>query len=372
MKQYPYIGKSETNNIVLFTDEKTGFAIKNIIFKSGSFRGGWSETAFTNITQEYLSNTWGVVESKEHAEFIIDLAELHGFKTKPYKTSGTGIFMISGGELYFYSSNAMALRNDCKQITIPLPPKAKEEVKSYKFIGKTGEISINLPVTPKHFDCRCNKCGGICCAGFCDTNNELCKINTFAGVATIGKGKHKSRYGGNKTKAYKVWEGMITRCYVKGSAHYSRYGGRGVVVCDEWLDYQNFADWYFEQKNNSKSGFQIDKDLKVAGCKVYSPNTCEIIPSRVNSLLISTNSSRGDLPVGVHSLKNKFKASCRDEMGSKVHLGTFNSKTEAFSAYKNFKKGVVVTVANNEFDKGNISKRIYENLIRMEITPFPE
>lgn len=194
----------------------------------------------------------------------------------------------------------------------------------------------------------------------------------FAGVAFIGEGEFRSRSGGAKLKSYKVWEGMITRCYVESSFGYPRYGGRGVRVCDEWLNYQNFAKWYSSQKNANNKSFQIDKDLKITGSKIYSPDTCSIIPSRVNSLLIATNAKRGLLPIGVHSLKDKFKASCRDEFGSKIHLGTFPSAIEAFSAYKNFKKGVVVTVANEEYKKDNICEDIYRNLINLEIVPFPE
>lgn len=203
--------------------------------------------------------------------------------------------------------------------------------------------------------------------------DDKCKVgNLFAGVATIGKGKYRSRSGGKKLRSYKVWEGMITRCYVEHNKSYPRYGGRGVRVCDYWLNYQNFAEWYANQEKSNNKEFEIDKDLTVIGNKLYAPEFCELIPSRVNSLLIATNSNRGLLPVGVHSLKDKFKASCRDEFGSKIHLGTFSTANEAFSVYKNFKKGVIVTVANEEYKKGNINDLIYRNLISFDILPFPE
>lgn len=283
----------------------------------------------TDITREYLQNTYGEVESKEHADFIIELAKNTDLDIGTYSEKRDSHFYTDNDYIGFTDSEALASNGGEKKITIPMPPKEVEDV---------------------------------------DANRE----KLFAGVARIGDGKRRSRNGGKKIKCYKVWEGMITRCYVESSQHYQRYGGRGVYVCDEWLNYQNFADWYLSQKNNSKPNFQIDKDLKIIGNKVYSPETCEIVPSRVNSLLISTNSRRGDLPVGVHALKDKFKASCRDEFGSKVHLGTFKTQTEAFSAYKNFKKGVVVCIANDELKKGNISYDVHQSLVLMEINPFPE
>ena len=321
--KYPYIGDCSGIARVLFTGERAGISID-----SRHHSNGWIEGNFKNITREYLANTYGKVESKEHAEFIVELASDAGFFIACDYSASINFFCTNDESLIFCRAEQNAKR-ERKQITIPMPPK---------------EVEVG------------------------DTDSE----KLFAGVAGIGDGKHRSRNGGKKIKCYKVWEGMITRCYVESSQHYQRYGGRGVYVCDEWLNYQNFAGWYLSQKNNSKSNFQIDKDLKIIGNKVYSPETCEIVPSRVNSLLISTNSRRGDLPVGVHALKDKFKASCRDEFGSKVHLGTFKTQTEAFSAYKNFKKGVVVCIANDELKKGNISYDVHRSLVLMEINPFPE
>lgn len=119
---------------------------------------------YVDITHEYLSNTWGVVESKEHAEFIIELAV-----NCDYSPSFAKRAMAEGGVNWFFFSESenelQFFENDVsdsfyegegeKQITIPLPPKAKAE-------------KPDLSKPPKHLDCLCNKCGGKCCAGFCD------------------------------------------------------------------------------------------------------------------------------------------------------------------------------------------------------------
>lgn len=47
----------------------------------------------------------------------------------------------------------------------------------------------------------------------------------------------------NQAPEYKIWKGMIARCTVKSNGSYSRYGGRGIVVCDRWLSsYKNFFE----------------------------------------------------------------------------------------------------------------------------------
>lgn len=40
---------------------------------------------------------------------------------------------------------------------------------------------------------------------------------------------------------YYVWRGMLGRCHYKRWINYSNYGGRGIIVCDEWKKFENFA-----------------------------------------------------------------------------------------------------------------------------------
>ena len=129
MKKYPYIGEHATQPIInLFT--RKGCYIR--LNPSDSYDGKEypydSDTIFGDITEKYLSNTWGVVESKEHAGFIIELAEANELTV--YKDSypiRKDIFSFNKyGTLFFHEDNGLKLSNELKQITIPLPPKDKE------------------------------------------------------------------------------------------------------------------------------------------------------------------------------------------------------------------------------------------------------
>ncbi len=54
---------------------------------------------------------------------------------------------------------------------------------------------------------------------------------------------HGHARGGNRTKTYRCWEGMIARCCNPAKTNYSRYGGRGIAVCDRWRQsFQAFMD----------------------------------------------------------------------------------------------------------------------------------
>jgi hypothetical protein len=81
------------------------------------------------------------------------------------------------------------------------------------------------------------------------------------------------------SKQYNVWNGMLRRCYCeKQQVRNPTYAD--CSVCVEWHNYQNFLKWFDE---NYVQGFQLDKDTKVEGNKVYSPTTCVFISKEDNS-----------------------------------------------------------------------------------------
>ena len=48
--------------------------------------------------------------------------------------------------------------------------------------------------------------------------------------------------GRTKTRLYKIWSSMMTRCYNKNRRSYKNYGGRGIIVCERWHDFKNFYE----------------------------------------------------------------------------------------------------------------------------------
>lgn len=76
--------------------------------------------AWENITREYLTNTYGKVESREHAEFIAELAEGCGFTLNARCNEGNFFYVAT--KKYGFDSKDFCMDGDAKQITIPLPP----------------------------------------------------------------------------------------------------------------------------------------------------------------------------------------------------------------------------------------------------------
>lgn len=84
----------------------------------------------------------------------------------------------------------------------------------------------------------------------------------------------------SKHPLYKVWIGMMKRCYDSTDISYCRYGARGVMVCNEWKkDFMEFYNWAIV--SGWEAGLQLDKDYKGNG-KLYSPDTCCFVSKKMN------------------------------------------------------------------------------------------
>ena len=56
-----------------------------------------------------------------------------------------------------------------------------------------------------------------------------------------------STHGMTKTRFYKLWGSAIRRCTDVKNKSYEKYGGRGITVCDRWMDsFENFRDDMYE------------------------------------------------------------------------------------------------------------------------------
>lgn len=160
-----------------------------------------------------------------------------------------------------------------------------------------------------------------------------------------------------------AWVGMIERCY-DNKYHIKKPTYKGCTVCDEWLNFQNFAKWYTEHEYYGISGYQLDKDILITGNKKYSPETCELVPSQINSLLLDSKKSRGDYPIGVTLYRGRYKSTISID-GKRVHLGLYDTIKEASDVYHKSKMYNIKRVSLLYKDK--IPKRIFYKLIEMTI-----
>lgn len=154
------------------------------------------------------------------------------------------------------------------------------------------------------------------------------------------------------TKEYSAWKRMLQRCYSE-KYHETHPTYKECEVCDEWLSFQAFAEWYDINTKNITKPFHLDKDLKVANNKIYSPDTCMIIPQKVNQFLNDKKGSRGKFMIGVSFCKTyqKFRSQCMDSYSGKhTNIGLFDSEILAHEAWRDFKSMVAGNLASEQRD----------------------
>ena len=189
------------------------------------------------------------------------------------------------------------------------------------------------------------------------------------GKGFIGVGDFSNK-GGDR-KLYLLWKGMLGRCYgYKVEA--TRRAYKDVEVCDEWLNFQNFAKWcvdkkFYGKKDENGKVYQLDKDILVKGNKIYSPETCCFVPAEINHTLLFSKNSRGNLPLGVSLVKTtgKYRADIsRRRIVDRV-LGYFETPEEAFSVYKSSREDYIKFMAN--LWKDRIDDKVYQALMSYEV-----
>ena len=82
------------------------------------------------------------------------------------------------------------------------------------------------------------------------------------------------KHGNAGSRLYNVWSRMLDRCRNPNNNRYQYYGGRGIGVCPEWLDYKNFAAWALSTgyDENAKRGECTIDRIDVNGD--YCPENC--------------------------------------------------------------------------------------------------
>lgn len=81
--------------------------------------------------------------------------------------------------------------------------------------------------------------------------------------------KRNTKHGLTGSPTYKSWSQAKERCTNKNNPNYNRYGGRGIEMCERWLNsFENFLADMGEKPTPKHSLDRIDNN------KGYSPGNC--------------------------------------------------------------------------------------------------
>ena len=122
--------------------------------------------------------------------------------------------------------------------------------------------------------------------------------------------KHGHAKNNKRSKIYRTWQNIKTRCNNPKDKAYKYYGGKGVTVCDRWLDKKNgFNNFFRDMGLPPTQKHQIDRIDNNKLKNGYSPENCRWILSkennrnRRNSLYVVYNNNK----IPVIELAKKYK-----------------------------------------------------------------
>lgn len=202
----------------------------------------------------------------------------------------------------------------------------KEMLSKAKLIDLTGQVYERLTVIKRVDDyispsgdrkvqwlCKC-KCGKEVIV----TGNNL-KNGNIKSCGCYNREllpKINSTHNASNTRLYHIWTCMKDRCYNPKNKKYKDYGGRGIIICDEWInDFEAFANWAYDNgyiENVSRGECTIDR-IDVNGN--YCQQNCRWVNQKVQ-----TNNKRNN------------------------HYITYNGETHTVTEWNNilgYKKGVL-------------------------------
>lgn len=174
-------------------------------------------------------------------------------------------------------------------------------------------------------------------ARFCIYECTECKLHFKANAAKVKSrniklcpkcskdGRHRKTHGMKGTRIYTTWQNMKARCNNKNHKSYANYGGRGIMVCDEWLNsFETFYAWAVE--NNYTDSLEIDRIDNALG---YTPKNCRWVDSYTQGANKRVHIKDNGLCTGIHPHKDKFKVMISHKGNSACYLGVYDTLEEA-------------------------------------------
>lgn len=108
----------------------------------------------------------------------------------------------------------------------------------------------------------------------CECGNE---VYVYRGKLTTGHTKScgcltSTLEGLSNHRLYRTWWGIKERCYSPNSSNYSKYGAKGIRMCNEWQDFKTFYAW--SMQNGYADDLTIDREDSKGD---YTPDNCRWI-----------------------------------------------------------------------------------------------
>lgn len=167
-----------------------------------------------------------------------------------------------------------------------------------------------------------------------------CLRNELRSLSVITHGHtRKNEKGGHRTSEYATWEAMKARCCNPNDKGWKDYGGRGIVICERWMRFENFfADMGKRPKGKSINRVNNSLGYYKENCKWSSPkeqqrntraNVLLTFQGKTQPLIVWTE----ELKIPMECLRARIKRNWTTEralltpVSSKKNMGKTESRT---------------------------------------------
>lgn len=113
--------------------------------------------------------------------------------------------------------------------------------------------------------------------------------------------KHDKSY----SRVYGIWRHMVQRCTNTNNDKYKYYGGRGIIVCERWMKFENF----YVDMGEPPKGYTIDR---IDNNGNYTKENCEWVSmilqanNKSNNLIFTINGTTKTLSEWVREYKIRY------------------------------------------------------------------
>lgn len=160
----------------------------------------------------------------------------------------------SGGKIVYFLISVKSLAKHSKLIGKKF---GKLTIKSIAGKNKWGAVLYN---------CICD-CGVMCVSFKTSLISRMCK--SCGCLHAESASKSNQTHGLSKLPEYEIWKAMKARCYNPNHKGFHNYGGRGICVCDRWLD--SFETFYSDMGPRSDKVLTVERENNDGD---YGPENC--------------------------------------------------------------------------------------------------